>query len=89
MPTDINKIPDADTIAKRIFDVITLGEIESEMISKILNEWNEEWIGYIAENKTGLHDGTQRTNDKRLKDRISKLGKSPVDPTRGIDNAGF
>ena len=71
--TDINKIPDAEVIAKRIFDVIKFHELEQDIISKILNEWNEEWIDYIAENKTGMHDGTKRTNDKRLKQRIDRL----------------
>ncbi len=85
--TDINKIPDADVIAKRIFDTIKFHPLEQELISKILNEWNEEWIDYIAENKTGLHDGTKRSNDDRLKRRISKIGGASG--VELIDNIGF
>jgi hypothetical protein len=89
--TDINKIPDANIIAKRIVDTIpSIHELEMQLITKILNDWNEEWIDYIAENKTGLSDGTKRTNDKRLKDRIDRLG---VVVNKGgvsiLDNPGF
>lgn len=87
--TDINQIPDASVILERIKNTIpSVHELEMELIGKILNAWNEEWIDYIAENKTGLHDGTQRSNDKRLKDRIDRI-KSPVDPISGVDNTGF
>ncbi len=89
MPTDINKVPDADVISKRIFSVMSLGEIEKEMVTNILDGWNEEWIDYVAENQTGKSDGTKRSNDKRLKDRIDRLGGTPADRISGIDQSGF
>ncbi len=84
--TDINKIPDAGIIAERIFTSISVHDIQKDLIRKILEEWNEEWIDYIAENKTGLSDGTGRSNEKRLKRRIDKLGEVSKPP---IDDPGF
>ncbi len=76
--TNINKVPDAEVIAERIFGIASLGDIEKEMVSKVLNEWNEEWIGFVAENETGKTDNVEkarkRDNAKRLQDRINKLG---------------
>ncbi len=84
--TDIRKIPDADIIAERVFAAITLHELDKEIVTKILDEWNEEWIDYIAENQTGKSDGTQRSNDKRLKRRIDRLSGGGDDVP---DNVGF
>ena len=71
---NVDKVPDADVISQRIFSVITLGEIERELISKILSDWNNEWIDIIAEERTGRSEGDENTNSKRLKDRMNKLG---------------
>jgi len=91
--TDINKVPDADVIAKRIFDVTTLDDITKELITQVLNSWNDEWIEYIAENKTGKSDNTEkarrRDNEKRLKDRIDKLGGESKQATFELDDPGF
>lgn len=96
--TNINKVPDADTIAKRISDITSLGDIEMEMVTKVLNDWNEEWIGFIAENKTGKTDNTEQTrkrdNAKRLRDRINKIGGPINEPNMkaavfDFDNVGF
>jgi len=88
---NVDKVPDADVIAKRIFGVMNLGDIEREMITKILSEWSEEWIGLIAEERTGLSENTKlddkRRNSERLKKRMDRLGKAVGEtPT---DNPGF
>lgn len=90
--TDINKVPDADIIAERIRNTVTIHDLEMAMIVKILNDWNEEWISFVAENKTGRTDNTEqarkRDNAKRLKDRINKLEpRSSV--VEQVDNPGF
>ncbi len=84
--TDIRKVPDASIILERIKETVpSIHPLELELVEKILDTWNEEWIDYIAENDTGKSDGTERSNDKRLKRRISKLGGVDDAP----DNIGF
>ncbi len=74
--TDIRKIPDAMVIAERIKAAIpSIHDLEMKLVTRILDDWNEEWIDYIAENKTGLSDGTENTNDNLVKNRINKLGR--------------
>jgi HSP90 family molecular chaperone len=94
--TNINKVRDAEMIANKIFDVILLSDIEKEMVSKMLNEWNDEWIDFVAENETGRTDNTEqarrRDNQKRLQDRINKLGGiKPKGDSRPamLDDPGF
>jgi hypothetical protein len=83
---DINKVPHAEIIANRIFDVVSVDEVSKGMVTKILDDWNNEWIDIIAEIRTGKHDG-ENDNGKRLKRRINKLG-APVDTMNGFDNTG-
>jgi hypothetical protein len=92
--TDINKVPDASIIAERIFAVMSLGDIERELIGKILNAWNEEWIEYVAENETGKSDNTEkarkRDNAERLKIRVEKLsGDNSVLRFNQMEDPGF
>jgi len=83
---NINKVPDADIIAERIFTIISVGAFEREIVQNVLNDWNEEWINYIAESKVGVTDSRsenrRRDNETRLKKRKEMLeslrdGKSP------------
>ena len=88
--TDINKVPDADVIAQRIFSVMDVHKIQQDMVSNILSDWSEEWIDYIAENQTGMSDGTKRSNDDRLKRRMNRLAPvSPIKQISSIDSPGF
>ena len=95
MTTNINKIPDSDIISNRIFEITGLQGLEKDLVRNILNDWNEEWIDYIAENETGMTDNVdkarKRDNEKRLKDRIEKIGRNdkPIEPLITFDNLGF
>lgn len=92
---DVNKVPTADIIAQRIFGVVNVGVIEQELVANILDDWNNEWIGIIAEQHTERSDNTEKArshdNDKRLRDRINKIrprgqGNSII---AQIDDPGF
>ena len=91
---DVNRVPNAETIANRIFAVVNIGDIEQGMILNVLSEWNNEWIDIIAEQETGMADNVdaarKHSNEKRLKDRINKLGsKRPSMDDQAVDNTGF
>jgi len=74
---DINIVPDADMISQRIFSVVNVGDIEQQMIRNVLNDWNDEWVNFVAIAKTGVSDSSddnrRRDNAMRLRKRIERL----------------
>jgi len=75
--SDINKVPDSGVIAQRIFEVVSVrSDIEREIVMKILSEWNEQWVAFVAETKTGIENNAEEiraTNQERLDKRMKSI----------------
>ncbi len=73
---NIDAVPTAEVIAQRINAVVSISGIEKEMILSILSAWNDEWVEFIAESKTGVTDSSEehrQSNADRLKKRMADL----------------